>query len=432
MTFKLDDKNKKTICPLAWNHSFVNQDGSFQVCCSSEEFDNHIRDEDGKPIFITSGKTTDEVMNTEFMKKLRLDMLAGKTPELCKRCSWTEASKGVSRRNVELSTYTDRIEGMLETTAADGTIPSLVTTADYRLGNLCNLQCRMCNPRSTKLWIKDWNGMKPKGEQFSDEVMESYKSYDWIDSENLVKDFTMKAPKLEQIHFAGGEPLLVPQMSKILEKCIESGNAKNIVLTYNTNLTMLPKRVLELWKEFKGVKLLASIDAVGERNFYIRHPANWEQIDKNLRFIEAHHEEYKIQECMLSTTVQALNIVHLPEIYAYLSQFKFIVKAPNLINLYFPGYLQTTVLPKQLKVMAAHNLLEIQTNLQDKIEPHYRYLLDNINSTINFMMGYDGFTTKQFEQFMDFQFKFDEKKNLKIGDFCPELSPFLSPTPAGK
>lgn len=100
----------------------------------------------------------------------------------------------------------------------------------------------MCNPRSTKLWIGEWNDLKPDREQFSKEVMDSYKKYDWIDSEELVKDFKEKAPNLEHIHFAGGEPLLVPQMTRILEKCIESGNAKNIVVTYNTNLTVLPKR----------------------------------------------------------------------------------------------------------------------------------------------------------------------------------------------
>ena len=299
MTNKLNEKAKKTFCPLAWNHAFVNQDGSFQVCCTSEEFDNFIRNDQGERIFVGHGMSAEEIMNTNYMKNLRKQMLIGEWPELCKRCLITENMKGVSRREVEIVNYETKIDEMLDSTEEDGTTTYRVTSADYRLGNLCNLQCRMCNPRSTKLWIKDWNEIKPENERFPQHVIDSYSKYDWIDSEDLVRDFELKAPNLEHIHFAGGEPLLVPQMARILQKCIDSGNAKNIVITYNTNLTVLPKKVLELWKQFKGVKILASVDGIGPLNHYIRFPADWSQIDKNLHFIDEHHEEYNIQECIL-------------------------------------------------------------------------------------------------------------------------------------
>lgn len=422
MSFKSDEKNKRTFCPLAWNHSFVNQDGSFQVCCTSEEYDNFIRDEHGKPILITDGKSSDEIMNTDFMKNLRLQMLNGEWPYLCGRCLTTEKMKGFSRRQIEIVNYETKIEEMIASTADDGSIPPQTTSADYRLGNLCNLQCRMCNPRSTKLWIKDWNGLKDEIEQFPPEVMESYEKYDWIDSEDLVNDFAQKASTLEHIHFAGGEPLLVPQMIKILQKCVESGNAKNIILTYNTNLTILPQKVLEIWKEFKGVKLLASIDAVGELNYYIRYPAKWDQIEKNLKFIEEHHAEYNILECMFSTTVQALNVGALPQLYSYLNQFKFIVKAPNLINLHMPYYQQTTVLPRALKKMITYQLFEVANSLNGKMPPHYQYLVDNIRSVVQYMNSAEG----NFDKFLDFQKKFDQKKNLNFLDYCPEMKMFMA------
>lgn len=425
MGFEYDDKAKKTFCPLAWNHSFINQNGSFQICCTSEEFDNYIKDENGNRIFLNSGKTAEEVMNTDYMKELRLKMLNGEWPEPCRRCLLTEKMHGMSRRQVEIVNYEDKVEMMIASTNPDGSIPPQITSADYRLGNLCNLQCRMCNPRSTKLWIKDWNDVKPEQEQFSAEVMDSYTKFNWIDSEELVKDFELKAPRLEHIHFAGGEPLLVPQMSRILEKCIESGNSKNIVITYNTNLTILPKRILDLWKHFKGVKILASIDAIGPLNYYIRYPASWDQIEKNLLFIEEHHAEYNILECMLSTTVQVLNILHLPEIYDYLSKFNFIVKAPNLINLYFPYYMQTNILPLPLKKLATLQLHNIHGIVRTEVQPHYQYLVDNIQSVVQYMNGKDAYNMGMFEKFLDFQKKFDDKKNLNMRDYCPELIPFL-------
>jgi len=275
------------------------------------------------------------------------------------------------------------------------------------------------------LWIKDWNNIKPASEQFPVEVMESYHKYDWIDSPELLKDFEAKASHLEHIHFAGGEPLLVPQMSLVLQKCIESGNAANIVVTYNTNLTILPMKILELWKHFKGVKILASIDAIGDLNYYIRYPAKWEQIEKNLKFIEQHHKEFNILECMISTTVQALNVTRLGEIYDYLEQFDFIVRAPNLVNLYMPIYQQTTILPKQLKRIAALQLKERMDKLIDTMPPHYKYLVENIPQIIHFMNSSDGHQNKSFERFLDFQHKFDGLKNLKLTDYAPEFNSFV-------
>lgn len=422
----------KTFCPLAWNHAFVNQDGSFQLCCTSEEFNNKIRDENDEPIFITSGKTTEEVMNSPTMKNVRQKMLAGEWPTMCGRCKVTEKLAGTSRRNIEILNYENSIEEMVQSTKEDGSTTFKVTSLDYRLGNLCNLQCRMCNPRSSKMWIKDWNSLKSDSEKFSQEVMDSYLAFNWMESEDLVRDFEGKAPHLEHIHFAGGEPLLVQQMSRILERCVESGNAKNIILTYNTNLTLLPKKVLELWKHFKGVKILASIDAIGELNYYIRYPSSWELIEKNLRFIDEHHEEYNITECILSTTVQALNILHLPEIYAYLQSYQFIVKAPNLINLHFPYSFQTNVLPPGLKLLAIAQLQDIEKKYKSQLAPHYHYLIDNLKPIINFINASSGFDDGRFGQFRRFQEQFDELKSLSIENYCPEIASYFKSSDGSK
>ncbi len=426
MKHTLNEKNSKTICPLAWNHSFVNQDGSYQLCCTSEEFDNHLRDINGNILKIEDGKSPIEVLNSETLKSIRLQMLDGKWPDACRRCLISEKSGGVSRREIEFKAYNDKIDSFLNSTNDDGSVNKVdITSLDYRLGNLCNLQCRMCNPRSTKLWIGEWNELKPIEEQFSPEVMDSYTKYNWIDSEFLIQDFEHKAQNLEHIHFAGGEPLLVPQMAKILQKCIDSGNAKNIVVTYNTNLTILPKKILELWKQFKGIKILASIDGIGELNHYIRYPANWENIEKNLKFIEENHKEYNIWECMLSTTVQILNIHRLDEIYDYLTQFKFIVPVPNLVMLYMPHYFQPCNLPPELKLIATKKLILIKMEKINTVPEHYKYLVENIDSILKVMNSYDGYSNNGFEQFKKFQSQFDERKKLALLKSNPEFKKYL-------
>tara|TARA_Y100000768_G_C23989989_1_gene691772 strand:- start:4248 stop:5534 length:1287 start_codon:yes stop_codon:yes gene_type:complete len=419
----MSKKMSKTYCPLAWNHSFINQDGSFQVCCTSEEFDNNIRNENGEKIFISDDVSPEVVMNSEFMKNIRKQMLDGEWPELCKRCEITEKHGGASRRVIEMMNYENQEQNQinLELTSDDGTTSAPITSADYRLGNLCNLQCRTCNPRSAQMWIREWNNIKPEEEQFSKEVMESYKNYNWIDSEVLVKDFKFKAPTLNHIHFAGGEPLIVPQMRKVLEICIESGNAKNIVLTYNTNMTVLPDNIINLWKEFKHVKILASVDAVGELNSYIRYPSKWDKIHTNLQKIDEYHKEFNVSECLLSTTVQALNIMKLRDIVEYLKQFNFIVPVPNLINLHVPYYFSSPILPKSLKKLVTLDLLSLKDESEERLPEHYRFLSENIGQIVNFMNSTDLYSEGAFSKFLEMQKKYDQNKNMDLYQFYPQF-----------
>lgn len=425
MPFHFDEKSKKTFCPLPWNHSYLNLNGTYHVCCTGQGYNNAIKTNLGVDANIQSGISTDEVMNSEFMKSLRLKMLKGEWSSICQRCEITEKNKGVSRRNLEVYNCESSLDQMLSSTNEDGSVSYPVTSIDYRLGNVCNLQCRMCNPRSTKLWINDWNKVVPEREKVSLEMMDSFKKYDWIDSEELVRDFKEKSSHLQHIQFAGGEPLLVPQMSRILELCIESGNAKNMIITYTTNLTTLPQKVLELWKNFKGIKILASIDAIGDLNHYIRYPSAWDSIHTNLKFIDENYQKFNIVECMLNTTVQALNICHLDKIYDYLSSFNFVVKVPNLSNLYFPNYLATPVLPVPLKKIATMNLIQLKKDSTLKVPDHQKYLVENINNVIQFMNSYDGYRTEEFQKFKKFQNDFDKIKGLNLLDYCREFEKFI-------
>lgn len=374
---------------------------------------------------ISDDVSPNDVMNSDFMKDIRVQMMNGNWPELCKRCEITEHHGGASRRIIEIQNYRDINQKNLDSTKDDGTTTAPITSADYRLGNLCNLQCRTCNPRSAQMWIREWNEIKPDYEKFPQEVMDSYKEYNWIDSEVLPKDFIHKASTLTHVHFAGGEPLIVPQMRKILEICIESGNAKNITLTYNTNMTVLPDNIINLWKEFKMVKLLASVDAVGELNSYIRHPSNWEKINKNLAKINQYHKEFNVSECMLSTTVQALNIGKLREMVDYLKQYEFLVPVPNLINLHVPHYFSSQILPTDMKVSITEDLLKLKAECEKTIPAHYRYLTDNIAQVVNFMNAEDRFKKGAFRDFILFQKKYDSSKNLNVFKFYPEFKGYL-------
>lgn len=416
----MSDQFGKAFCVLPWLHSFVNIGGEYQVCCTSEEFHRGILNTEGKVFNIKDKPTIEEVMNSDFMNKLRLEMLEGKWPELCSRCVVTENMGGTSRRHLENEKYADLAQDLKAFTSQDGRIPIDIKSADYRLGNICNLECRMCGPRSSVMWLKDWNEVKDPHERIDEALTKEYSEYDWINDDHLIQEFESKVTKIDTLHFAGGEPLIAPKMREILQICVDKGVASKILLTYNTNITRLPEKVLELWKHFKEVRLLCSVDGFGKVNDYIRMPVMWEIIDKNLRYLDQHAEELKLSEILLSCTVQAYNVLNLNDLYEYLGTFKNVLAAPNLINLFGPDYLRTQVLPLPIKKEAIRRLQPLKKELQGRLPSHKHYLIQNIDQIINFMLNKD-LSSHLWKDFVAYNQRIDAKKGMNLGDYIPEL-----------
>ncbi|MGZ3722403.1 MAG: twitch domain-containing radical SAM protein, partial [Bdellovibrionales bacterium] len=266
-------------CALAWVHRFTNVGGEIQVCCTSEETDNNIYSNDGKKMKIGDAYSDEQILNSSYMKNLRKQLLSGEWPEICGRCKVTEEIGGVSRRVDENRHFASLTGKLLESTAPDGTIPVEVKSADYRLGNLCNLACRMCNPCSSTPWLKYSQAFAKGSQPFSAEELAEFARMNWYESPKFIAYVKTQLPSLEHLHFAGGEPLINPQMEPLLRQCVDLGVAKNITLTYNTNLTKISDEIKALWPEFKAVHLYISIDAFGKLNDYIRHPSRWSVID---------------------------------------------------------------------------------------------------------------------------------------------------------
>lgn len=415
-----------SFCILPWIHSFVNNGGEYQVCCTGEEFKNFIKNDENKIVNISDQLDIDLIMNSNFMKKFRLEMLNGKLPASCERCRITEKCGGQSRRVIENTQYEYLISDLINNTNKDGSIGSNILHIDYRLGNSCNLQCRMCNPRASKRWVKQHKELPEnlQDKDFKDNI-DDYLKVLWNENKILLEDFEAKCSSVERLHFGGGEPLVSMQMKGILEYCIQMGISKNITLSYNTNLTILEDDLLELWKNFKAVKLLVSIDGIGKVNDYIRYPSKWKTIDENLEFLDLNGSNYNITELMISTTVQLNNILHLHELFDYLKKFKQIKQIPNLILLFFPECLQANLLPKKLRFMAE---LSIQ-NLIEKVssdEEIDSYLLQNLKQIQNYLASpvEEEYRKSNFSKFIEFSNEFDKDKKINLEYINPEFQSF--------
>jgi len=89
---------------------------------------------------------------------------------------------------------------------------------------------------------------------------------------------------LSQVYFADGEPLISENFWKFLNRAIELDRAKNIVISFNTNLSLLKFRnesIIEKLKAFKQVRIMMSLDGVGKTSEFVRDGFEWETWKSN-------------------------------------------------------------------------------------------------------------------------------------------------------
>lgn len=412
-----------SFCVLPWLHRFVNLGGEVQLCCTAEEYDHsYIRQDSNQPININDGLSDEQIGDSRHMREIRVSMMRGDWPAACERCRLTEKTGGCSRRQAENKHFEKHIPWILEHTDQQGYAPVHIRSRDYRLGNLCNLRCRMCHPRASKLLMEEWNEVARPRLRVTGELAREYQNMSWFHNQQLWDDFSTHCNDLEHLHFAGGEPLIMPEVQKALEICVEQGVAKDIELTFNTNITKIPASHRELWPRFKSVNLICSIDAYGPLNDYIRYPAKWIRLANNLEIIEQQHETLNLGWVTLSATVQIYNIFHLHELIEYCHQrFSFIRRMPGLIHLSIPGYFNIQYLPDDLKQQAAKRLRELKKRLVDKGVTDDLQQIDSILSYLG-MGEYSPHLMNEFKRVTQI---YDRLRSESITGLVPELGSLM-------
>ena len=193
---------------------------------------------------------------------------------------------------------------------------------------------------------------------------------------------TILTGDLIDLYFTGGEPFISADHYAIITKLIDIGYSKNIVLRYNTNLTVLGYKnadFLELWKNFKKVHINVSIDATGTELEYIRSGASWTTINNNLETIQ--NKNLKNLTVTLSPVVSLLNIWFLPELFEFTIAKNLQV---DLIPLYGPDYLDISAIPKDLKPLAKEKLNKIKDYIKNSEYNELIYKLDNVDNEFLF------------------------------------------------
>ena len=396
----------KTFCPLPWIHLATRPNGDVRVCCTANASGAGLIDKKEEGLVKQDGAamnlqhhTIEGVWNSQQMKNTRLQMLRGEIPESCKKC-FVEESNGIdSKRIWETKVWKERldIESIVKQTKDDGSLPVNIPYFDLRLGNLCQLKCIMCSPHDSSSWIKDWKQQYPKYKTIElkqDQAWDINFDYTWYKKGSFLETMRNQAESIKELYFAGGEPLLIPEHYNILEFMVESNNAKNCILRYNSNGLVISDKLLALWEKFKHVKFNFSVDAYGDKNDYIRYPSKWADVEKNLYLLDNSSENVTVN---LACAVQALNVLYLDELAQWKldANFKKINLAPygaGIIGLhlvYLPSYLNIRVLPNHVKTLAADKITKFIDTIKTDEFVTNSYGKQRWQGIVNYMMEED-------------------------------------------
>lgn len=411
----------KSFCLLPWVSIAVRNNGDFRLCCNANTSAGRglLRNERGETLN-AADVPIETARNSALIQEVRRQMLAGEWPSSCQRCQAEELAGIRSKRqftpDLLPSTYNE--EWARRVTDDRGHLDirrSPLLDLDVRFGNKCNLACRMCGPADSSAWRGDHEKL---GEIYVPD------RYDWYEAESFWNSLSENAPSLEHIYVVGGEPLLIDRHYEFLRMLVEQGHASRIVLEYNTNLTVLPDKALELWRSFKKVRVGVSTDGQGPFNDYIRYPSRFGVLEKNLRRLD---EAPGNIQAWLACTVSVYNLHHLVDFMAWIKAQSFRRISRTTGKEFFvphpvhsPGHLNIQALPKEDKVRYAKHLreqLSLFLNDSSLSAPETQRAQDIVAKYLRFMEERD--LSQEWPRFLDYTRRLDQIRGQSFADLQP-------------
>ena len=414
-------KESKAFCMLPWMHLYVNTDFSVLSCCVNE---TQRKAKEVRTDTNVMTQPINEIINNDYFKQLRLDMLNGVQNENCSGCYALEESSGHSYRNDFNNEYDKYFDKVLETNE-DGSIDNFETVyLDFRFSNLCNFKCRSCRPEWSSTWAKeardnldhpynDWGGAYKK---------DNFKRYNQTKDDFIFK-FAKVFNTVKRIYFAGGEPLAAKEQYWMLEYLIDNGRT-DVVIEYNTNLSMLKNsnlklNIIDYWKHFKNINLRVSLDAMGKRAEYLRHGTDWKVIEDNFKYVK---ENLPNANVGISSVFQLANATHLPDFYQNWID-KGLIDHQGLTNTFIipltgPPQLSSQVLPKSLKIEVEHKWDTFSS--KNLTSDHNNTFLRYMEDCIGYMNGEDLYESNK-EDFINWTAYLDKIRNENFIKTFPEL-----------
>jgi len=394
----------KNFCIYPWIHMHAWPTGEAYPCCHATQ----------SPVYGNTRKEPlADIWNGPRMQQLRKDMLSDSPNETCRKCHEQEDSGFFSGRqsaNKHHGHHIDRVHR----TEPDGTFNEFeMTYWDIRFSNLCNLKCRSCGHIFSSQWYQDQAKLAGGDWKQKNSVL----NYAGRTETDMWEQLIPHLDYVEQIYFAGGEPLLMEEHYLILDELVKRKRF-DVRLIYNTNFThtdLKGNSVFEYWKQFDSVAVGASLDASGARGEYIRKGTDWAVVEQNRREMLAICPRV---DFYISPTLSIMNAMHLPDFHK-----DWVEK-----GLLRPQDLNVNILqdPVQYRIDIAP--MEYKQQIKQKFDEHLEWLRPQdplsratvgFESAINYMMSTDN--THLIPKFWSTTDQLDKIRKENILDIIPEL-----------
>jgi len=392
----------KPFCILPFIHLATHPIGTVTPCCITDMTDDmSTAKRNNFNLFLDKDKL-DDISNSENFKNIRKQMLSGQFPSECKTCYFYEKNNVYSKRMESNLKFKHLFEHALSNTNPDGTLKELdYRYIELRLGTVCNLKCVTCNPFSSNRWNEDVSVFK--NTEFEKNYFKCDIRTEWFRSTKFYDELYEKSEHLEEVWINGGEPTLIKEHGYFLQKLIDSGRSKYIDLHYSINMTQIPDSFINIWKQFKNVRLHLSIDDLEERNDYIRSGSNWKTIFDNFLKIIKYKNIFRIEICQ---TVSCLNVYNIDKFKEFAKKYDMVI-AHNYVH--HPSFQHVSIIPDEMKN-------EIISNIQHLNE----YELERLKTEL-FSESYK----EEISKFKSFISLLDAKRNVFIGDYLPEWKTYF-------
>lgn len=391
-------------CVLPWISLEASPIGTVRPCCLADE---EIRDDQGHKFDLRTA-TFSDIQHSAHMQSLREEFLAGAKPQTCRKC-WNEERAG--RTSKRMHTL-DRLKHILgeQTWTADA---KPLMFLDLKLGNICNLKCRICGSWSSSQFATEELQWVPRDEQKQTYAYQMLRAGAWPrENDQFWQQIDQHLTDIRYIEFTGGEPFLIQEHFDMLQGMVDRGIAHQVEIHYNTNGTHYPEKAESIWRHFRTVEIAFSIDDVGERFEYQRSNAVWTEVCENLdrfRDLKEIHSNIQLQIC---TTVNVFNVRYLGQVAHWLElnreSFSFVYW--NVMH--DAWYFSIACLPDTAKAEIAQYLDSVQTCYRDEFD-RIRDFMTNGAST-------DGVMTCM--KIADL----DRKRNQNLWSVAPELAQLLN------
>lgn len=369
----------KTICMLPWISIEASPMGTTRPCCMAHD---EITDELGDKYDLN--ETNLEVAyHSEYMQDLRRQFRRGEKPATCNRC-WEEEAAGRDSKRIHTQVRLKELYQQVDWANDD---PDQLWFVDLKLGNICNLKCRICGSWSSSKWAEEELAYMPQDFNKKEHI-----AYTWLrqgawprKTTTFWDNMRTLLPNIKYFEFTGGEPWMIEEHWDLLAHAVTTGDSRHIDIHYNTNATQWPKDVT-LWKEFGRVDIAFSIDNVGDRFEYERYGAKWDRANE---IIDATHVLRDTGKLYNNITTQLCFTINIQNVY-YIDELLAWAETKHFGDIYFNMMHSPDHMSVQHMTPQAQELVLNKLKTTFWTTPHYQREIDSLINFIEAGPGSDG------------------------------------------